>query len=159
MNLILTSDSFQNSATRDSATEALVKDPKTLCNLGIWYIKAGYSKGLFSSDVMKTVSLGCAAEKAARIEETKPLREEIAQATNDPDGGGRVHARIEGTTLVIESGYFFDDPQNGMTFAKAMVQKILGNSQKLCRAAISQLQMKGSKKVVKTVPVTCKQSS
>jgi|HubBroStandDraft_1064217.scaffolds.fasta_scaffold92854_2 hypothetical protein len=154
--LILTSDSFQDSMTRDSAAGALTKDPKTLCNLGIWYIKVGYSKGTFSGDVMKTMSLGCPAANAARLEETKPLREEIARAANDPDGSGRVHAHADGATLVVESSYFFDDPQNGVTFAKAMAQKLLEDSQKLCAAAIGQLQMKGSKKVIKTVPVACR---
>jgi hypothetical protein len=154
--LILTSDSFQDPATRDSAAGALTKDPKTLCNLGIWYIKAGYSEGAFSEDVMKTVSLNCPAARAARLEETRPLREEVAKAANDPDGSGRVHAHADGPTLVVESAYFFDDPQNGAAFAKAMAQKLLEEREKLCAAAISQLQMRGSRKVVKTVPVACK---
>ncbi len=105
---------------------------------------------------MKTVSLDCSAAKTARIEETKSLREEIANAANDPDGSGRVHAHADGTILVVESGYFFDDPKNGVVFAKAMAQKLMEDTQKLCSAAISQLQMKGSKRVVKTVPVVCK---
>jgi len=154
--LILTSDSFQDASTRDSTAGALMKDPKTLCNLGIWYIRVGYSKGLLSTDVMKTVSLGCPAARTARIEETKPLRQEIARAADDPDGSGRVHAHSEGTTLVIESPYFFDDPQNGVTFAKAMAQKLLEDPEKLCNAAITQLRMKGRTRTVKTVTVSCK---
>ena len=111
---------------------------------------------MLSSDVMKTVSLGCSAAKAARIEETKSLREEIASAANDPDGSGRVHAHAVGTTLVVESPYFFDDPTNGAAFAKAMAQKLMEDSQKLCSAAISQLQTKGSKRVIRTTPVICR---
>jgi hypothetical protein len=154
--LLLTSDSFQDAETREAAVSGLTKDPKTLCDLGIWYIKVGYSKGMLSSDVMKTVSLGCSAAKSARIEETRPLREQIANAANDPDGTGRVHAHAVGTILVVESPYFFDDPTNGAVFAKAMAQKLMEDSQKLCAAAISQLQMKGSKRVVKTVSVACR---
>jgi hypothetical protein len=154
--LILTSDSFQDPSARNSATGALTKDPKTLCNLGIWYIKVGYSKGMLSSDVMKTVSLGCSAAKAERIEGTRSLREEIAAAANDPDGTGRVHVHADGTTLVVYSPYFFDDPQSGATFAKAMAQKLLENSRNLCAAAITQLRMKGGKRVIRTVPVSCK---
>jgi len=105
---------------------------------------------------LKTVSLGCSAAKSARIEETRPLREQIANAANDPDGTGRVHAHAVGTILVVESPYFFDDPTNGAVFAKAMAQKLMEDSQKLCAAAISQLQMKGSKRVVKTVSVACR---
>jgi hypothetical protein len=154
--LILISDSFQDVSTREAAVSGLRKDPKTLCNLGIWHIKVGYSKGVLSSDVMKTVSLGCSAAKAARIEETRSLREEIANAANDPDGSGRVHTHAVGTTLVVESPYFFDDPTNGPVFAKAMAQKLMEDSQKLCAAAVSQLQMRGSKRVVRSTPVICR---
>jgi hypothetical protein len=154
--LILTSDSFQNASTREAAVSGLTKDTKTLCNLGIWYIKVGYSKGMLSSDVMKTASVGCPAAKAARIDETKSLREEIAKAANDPAGSGRIHVHVDGTTLVVESPYFFDDPKNGATFAKAMAQKLIENTEKLCAAAISQLRMKGSKRVVRVVPVVCR---
>lgn len=154
--LILTSDSFQDAETREAAVTGLIKDPKTLCNLGIWYVKVGYSKGMLSSNVMKTVSLGCPAAKSAHIEEGRSLREEIAKATDDPDGSGLVHAHAVGTILVIESPHFFDDPTNGPAFAKAMGQKLMENSQKLCAAAFSQLQMKGSKRVVRTTSVVCR---
>jgi len=153
--LILTSDSFQDPSSRYSATAALTKDPKTLCDLGIWYIKVGYSKGMLSSDIMKTVSLECPAAKAARLEETKSLREEIARSIDDPDVSGHLHVHAEGTTLVVESAYFFDDPQNGAAFADAQAQTLLRNSEKLCAAAINRLQIKGSKRVIKTVPVRC----
>jgi hypothetical protein len=153
--LILAGDPFQDPMTRDSAAGELAKDPKTLCNLGIWYIKVGYSKSMLSGDVMKSVSIGCSAAKAEELTETEPLREEITRAANDPDGSGRIHVHAHGTTLVVESAYFFDDPQNGVTYATAFAQNLLANSQKLCAAAISQLQMKGSKKVIKTVPVAC----
>ena len=154
--LILLSDSFQDAATRDAATRTLAKDPATLCSLGIWYIKAGYSKGMVSSDVMKTASLQCPAAKAAHIDETKPLRDEIASAANDPDGSGRLHVHAQGTTLVIESAYFFDDPESGASYAKAMAKSLLASSDKLCAAAITRLQMRGSSRVIKTVPVVCK---
>ena len=69
---------------------------------------------MLSSDVMKTLSLGCPAAKAARMDETNSPLAQVASAANDPDGSGRVHAHAEGTTLVVESGYFFDDPKNGL---------------------------------------------
>jgi hypothetical protein len=116
----------------------------------------GSNTGMLSGDVMKGISRGCSAAKAGCLEETNPLRQEIARAANDPDGSGLVHAHTDGATLVVESAYFFDDPQSGVTFAKAMAQTLLEDSQKLCAAAISQLQMRGSKRVVKTVPVVCK---
>lgn len=152
--LILTSDIFRNYSARESMAQGLARDPKPLCSLDIWFIKVGYSKGAFSNDVLKTISLGCTAAKAAYLTETKPLRDEIANAVNDPDGTGRIHAHLEGMILVVESS-FFDDPQNGMKFAKTYAQSLLKNSQKLCDAAISQLQMKGVSKVVRTIPVSC----
>jgi hypothetical protein len=114
----------------------------------------GSNPGMLSGDVAKSISLGCSAAKAGCLEHTNPLRQEIARAANDPDGSGLVHAHTDGTTLVVESAYFFDDPQSGVTFARAMAQTLLEDSQKLCAAAISQLQMRGSKRV--TVPVVCK---
>ncbi len=153
--LILTSDSFQDASARDSVTAALTKDPKTLCDLGIWYIKVGYSKSMLEGDVMKTASLGCAAAKSARLEETKPLRDEIARSIDDPDSSGHLHVHTDGSTLVVESGYFFDNPQNGAAFADAQAQALLRNSEKLCAAAITQVQIKGNKRVIKTVPVRC----
>jgi hypothetical protein len=109
---------------------------------------------MLSGDVMKTVSLGCAAAKAARLEETKPLREELARLVESV-GSGHLHAHTDGATLVVESAYFFDDPQNGATFADAQAQTLLRSSEKLCAAAINRVQIKGSKRVIKTVPVRC----
>ena len=40
-------------------------------------------------------------------------------------------------------------------YAKALAQNMLGNSEKLCAAAIERLQMKSSKRVIRTVPVVC----
>jgi hypothetical protein len=106
----------------------------------------GSNTGMLSGDAPKSISPGCSAAKAGCLEETNPLRQEIARAANDPDGSGLVHAHTDGSTLVVESAYFFDDPQSGVTFATAIAQTLLEDSQKLCAAAFSQLQMRGGKR-------------
>lgn len=146
--LRLKSDMFQDAGVRESLVGALYKDRQTLCGLGIWYLKVGYGKGLFSSDVMKSASLGCPAAKAARIEETKTAREELATGLNSPDLGVRV--RADGTTLVCESA-FFDDPSNRSKFAGML----LSDKQKLCDREFAQIQLKGNKQT-RTVPISCK---
>jgi hypothetical protein len=62
----LTSDLFKDPEWRELEVSKLLEDRKVLCGLGIRYAKVGYSKGTFSSDVMKTISLKCPAEKTAR---------------------------------------------------------------------------------------------
>src|SRR5437867_6349874 len=76
--LVLTSDIFKDASARETEASELWKDRNTLCGLDIWYVKVGYSKGIFSSDVMKTLSLGCPAEKAARPQEMSAEREKAA---------------------------------------------------------------------------------
>lgn len=146
--LRLKSDLLQNAELRESLVSTLYKDRQTLCGLSIWYLKVGYSKGWFSSDVMKHASLGCPAAKAARIEQTKAAREELARGLNSPDVGVRV--RVDGTTLVCESD-FFDDPVNRSKFT----QMLLADRQKLCDREFAQIQLKG-KKQARTVPIACR---
>jgi len=146
--LRLKSDLLQDANLRESLVNALRKDSHTLCGLEIWYLKVGYSKGWFSSDVMKSASLGCPAAKAARLQETKSSRDELAAQLNSPEEGVKIHA--DGTTLVCESD-FFTEADNRTRF----VQLILGNRQKLCDRGFSAIQLAKGGKVIKTVPIQC----
>jgi hypothetical protein len=147
--LRLKSDLLQDAAVRESLVSALRKDSHTLCGLEIWYLKVGYSKGWFSSDVMKSASLGCPAAKAARIQETKVSRDELAAQLNSPEEGMKI--RADGTILVCESE-FFGESENRTRF----VQMILGNRQKLCDREFSAIQLVKGGKVIRTVPVQCR---
>jgi hypothetical protein len=147
--LRLKSDLLQDAALRESLVSALAKDSQTLCGLEIWYLKVGYSKGWFSSDVMKSASLGCPAAKAARLKEMKASRDELAAQLNSPEEGIKIHA--EGTILVCESN-FFGEAENRTNF----VQMMLGNHQKLCDIEFSAIQLIKGGKVVKTAPIQCR---
>lgn len=153
--LTLKSDEFRDAGTREDLVRELTRDTKTMCGLGIWYVKVGYSKGFLSRDVMRSASVGCPAAKAARIAETAAAREEIASAVNDPDGTGHIHAHVEGTTLVIVSEHYFDDPQRRAMWIQSISEVLSRQQQKLCDAQFARVQFKG-KNPVKTVPVHCK---
>lgn len=100
--LRLSSDEFRDVEARSAVVGALQKDRKTLCNLGIWYIKVGYSKGWLSSDVASSTSLGC----PAAVAQSQALRNEFAAKM----GGGQVGSMsAEGTTLIWVTE-FADDP-------------------------------------------------
>jgi|SRR5271157_2396351 len=153
--LAVRSDEFKDSGTREAIVRELTRDTKTMCGLGIWYVRVGYSKGFFSGDVMKTASVGCPAAKAAHITETAGAREEIANALNDPDGTGHIHARVDGVTLVLISEYYFDSPQRRSMGIQAISDVLSKQHQKLCDADFANIQFKG-KNPVKIVPVRCK---
>ncbi len=148
--LRLTSDLFKDAATREDQARDLWKNRKALCGFDIWYVEVGYSKGMFSSDVTKKMSLGCPAAKAARIQETKGEREKYAASLDTAE----IHSNVSGTTLVFESGAFAD-PKNRSAF----VQMMLGDPavvRNLCQREFSQLQLKNKKQTVKTASVVCK---
>lgn len=148
--LRLTSDLFKDAATREDQAWDLWKSRKALCGFDIWYVEVGYSKGMFSSDVTKRMSLGCPAAKAARIQETKAEREKYARSLDTAE----IHSSVSGTTLVFESGAFAD-PKNRSAF----VQMMLGDPavvQNLCQREFSRLQLNNKKQIVKTAPVVCK---
>src|ERR1700680_3438532 len=77
--LTLKSDLLTDATLREALVRALHGERQTLCGIGIWYLKVGYSKGWFSSDVMKSASMGCPAARAARIQATQTAREELAR--------------------------------------------------------------------------------
>lgn len=147
--LVLTSDIFKDAAARETEASELWKERSTLCGLDIWYVKVGYSKGIFSSDVTKTLSLGCPAEKAARAQEMASEREKAA-ASLSAEG---VHASVKGTTMIFESD-FFSEP----AFRSQFVDKLVHSPdvmQKWCYLAVSQVQLTYKGKVVRTVPIEC----
>jgi hypothetical protein len=147
--LVLTSDFFQDASTRETEVAELWKERTTLCSMDIWYVKVGYSKGMFSGDVRKSISLGCLAEKTAYAAEMAPEREKAA-ASLSVDG---VRASVTGTTLSFESDYFSE-----ATFRSQFVQRLEDNPdvrQANCRLAFAQIQLTYKGKVVRTVPVRC----
>ena len=56
--LVFTSTFSKKPPLRETEASELWKERSTLCGLDIWYVKVGYSKGMFSSDVTKTLSIG-----------------------------------------------------------------------------------------------------
>jgi len=151
--LVLRSDEFRDAETREATAREVGKNAKTMCPLGIWYLKVGYHKG-FLDDITKTVSLGCPAAKSARIAETAAAREEFSKICDDPDGSGSVHCHVEGTILVIVSERFFDNPQLRAYTIHSMSQTIRREPQKLCDAQFTKLQFKG-KNLIKTETIAC----
>ena len=145
--LTLKSDSFQDAAMREGVAHQVYGLRKTLCGMGVWTAEVGYSRGMLSSDVMKTFSLGCPDAKAARIKATEADRQELANALNFDS---RVKNHIEGTTLVCESPEFFDNAQLRAQF----LQFIRSEKDKLCNREVSSVRLKG-KNYSKTFPVGC----
>jgi hypothetical protein len=148
--LVLTSDLFEDEGVREEYVDALWKGRKKLCGMKIWYVKVGYSKGMFSSDVMKELSLGCPAEKAAHIQEMAPEREKAA-ATLSGDG---LQVSVKGTTLLMDSDLFYR-PSNCEQFVQKVANGAL-EKKKMCYLAVDRVQLTYHGKVVKTVPVICK---
>jgi len=140
---------------REATVRELTRDAKTMCGLGIWYVKVGYSKGFLSSDVVKSASVGCSDAKAALIADTAGARQEIAEAVNDPDGSGFLHARVDGTTLVVTSEHFFDNPQTRSYALPGLAQSLLKDQQKLCKAQFTRIQFRDTQ-FVKNVPLQCR---
>ncbi len=145
--LTLKSDSFQDAAMRDGVAQQVYGLRKTLCDMGVWTAEVGYSKGMLSSDVMKTFSLGCPEAKAARTKATKADRQELANALNFDS---RVKTHVSGTTLVCESSEFLDNAQLRAQF----LQFIRSEKDKLCDREVNRVQLKG-KNYSKTFPVGC----
>ncbi len=148
--LIVTSDLFKDASSRETEANELWKDRNTLCGIDIWHVEVGYSKGVFSGDVTKNVSLGCPAEKAALIKEMAPERQKAAVALSV----NGIHATVNGVILVLESD-FFSDPQMRSQF----VQKVIALPdimQKNCGLEFSEVQLTYKGKVKRTVPVVCK---
>jgi len=160
--LILRSDLFKDIAMREQQIDLIARDnvwKKALCNVGLWYLQGGYSKGTFSRDVMKTVSLGCPAEKAALDQQHRAEREKFAASLQqdfnqgqDPVAKGtRVSAH--GTTLVMESN-LFAKPTDRAAFVRMFMADALV-LQKLCGIRFSHLQVKGGGQA-RTVPLPCR---
>jgi hypothetical protein len=146
--LKFTSDMFKDTEAREFEVNELKKSRPEFCRVGIWYVAVGYSKGLLSSDIMKTVSLGCAAEKEARINETQAARDQLAAQLNDDRDGLHVHA--DRTLLVCESESF-----DASASRSRFQQMILRYQHDLCESGFRQIQLKG-KKQSRTVPLVCK---
>jgi zinc-ribbon domain len=147
--LVLTSDIFKDASARETEAAELWKERSTLCGLNIWYVKVGYAKGMFSSDVVKTLSLGCLAEKAARAQEMASEREKTAASLNSEG----IRASVKGTTMVFESD-FFSEP----TFRSQFVDRLVHSPdvmQKWCYLSVSQVQLTYKGKVVRTAPIAC----
>lgn len=147
--LVLISDIFKDAPARENEASELWNERSTLCGLDIWYVKVGYSKGMFSSDVAKTLSLGCPAEKVARVQEMAPEREKAAASLSE-DG---VRATAKGTTMIFDSDFFSQH-----AFRSQFVDKMVTPPdvmQRWCYLAVSEVQLTYKGKVVRTVPVEC----
>jgi hypothetical protein len=151
--LTLTSDLFKDYASREKISGELIKNSGTLCRLGIWYVFVGYSKGAFSSDVLKKASVDCPAARAEAEAAMKPQREEFLKAVNAA-GGGQVRAYFVDRTLVYESEFFFDDKQGGRAYMNAQAQQALQSYDKLCALGADRVLITG-KIQKKSVPLNC----
>ena len=147
--LVVTSDIFKDASAREMEASELWKERDTLCGLEIWYIKVGYSKGIFSSDVTKNLSLGCPAGKAARAQEMASEREKTAESLN----GDGIRAGVNGTAMTFDSDFFSE-----ATFRSQFVDRMVHSPemmQKWCYLAVDKIQLTYSGKVVRTVPIKC----
>jgi len=150
--LTLTSDMFRNAVVRESEARELYNERKALCALDIWYVRVGYSKGILSGDVMKSMSLGCPAEKASRVQQMKGEREAFAESL-DKDTRPKIRVRAVGTTLVFE-GLAFGIPAYRSFFYRNVLSAP-GSHENYCRLGIDSLQLK-SKSVTKSYRVVCR---
>jgi hypothetical protein len=153
--IILTSDLFKDPEWREAEVTKLTEDRKVFCGLGIWYAKVGYSKGIFSSDIMKTVSLRCPAEKAAHAEELAAQRRQFAGKLAPDLRSLNVHSSVAGTgatTLILEC----DDwtVAQAPAFGRALLQSPAFHD--LCRLGFAQVQLRNNKLLLKTIPLTCR---
>jgi hypothetical protein len=147
--LTLTSDEFKESDLRSSISAELVRDKKTICGMGIWYVYVGYNKGLVSGDVMKGTSVGCRAAKAAEAEATKIRQSVFVDEINAKLSG--IKFNFVGDTFVCESEYF-DDHQRGYQYARNIVLQMVGLSDKLCGLGAKKIMIKG--KIIKTEQIS-----
>jgi hypothetical protein len=147
--LVLTSDIFKDASARETEAAELWNERSTLCRLNIWYVKVGYTKGMFSSDVVKSLSLGCPAEKEARALEMASEREKTAASLNSEG----IRASVKGTTMVFESD-FFSEPTFRSQFADRLVHSP-DVMQKWCYLSVSQVQLTYKEKIVRTVQIAC----
>jgi hypothetical protein len=148
--LTLKSELFKDGAARESEVNELLQDPKTLCGLKIWYVKVGYSKGVLSSDVMKSVSLGCPEEKIEHTQEMASERQKIAADLN----GEGMQVSVNDTTLVVDSDFFSD-----RKLRSRFIQRIVSPDEemrKFCWLAFTKIELRYRNLAVQTVPVVCK---
>lgn len=118
-------------------------------------VEIGYSKGTFSGDVAKKMSLGCPAQKAAHLQETKAGRESFVSDLNRGFASNSLNVRASAvdSTLVLE-GDLFSDP----TMTSLFVKKMLSDSdtmRKLCLIDFARIQVKNKKRVMKIAPIVC----
>jgi hypothetical protein len=150
--LTLRSDEFKDATAREAVASKLEANRKQLCSIDVWYVKVGYSKGALSRDVMKSLDLGCPAEKAARVEENRDARVKYAQNLNvDPS----IQVSASGTLLVAESDEFFSKQAYRTAFARSLLSDptVVRN---LCDLGFSQIRLRSKGQTVKTVTVPCK---
>lgn len=151
--LVMDSDLFKDTDNRVYFVQnTLPKSRRNLCALGVRQVRL-IRGGVFS--LGDAYSVGCPEAKAERVEQKAGAREEIAQAINDPDGTGHVHARVDGTTLVVISEYYFDDPQRRNIWIQGIWEPLWKEQQKLCDAEFTRVQFRGTNPV-KTVPIHCR---
>jgi len=147
--LTLKSELFKNASSRESLINQLLRDRKALCDLDIWFVKVGYSKGVLSSDVMKTVSLGCPEEKVARVQEMASERQKVAAELSRQG----LQVTAADTTLIFESE-FFSDPALRSKFVQQIVNTD-DHMRKFCWLEFTKVELKYQNKVVRTIPVVC----
>lgn len=147
--LVLRSDRFKDDSAREAEAADFWNERAKLCKLEIWYLKVGYSKGVLSGDVMKTVSLGCVAQKAAYAKEMAPEREKAAAALSTDD----MHASVSGTTLIFDSDRFAD-PNYGLRFMQMMQADQLANEAN-CKLAFTEIRLSYMGKLVRKMPLKC----
>lgn len=107
--LIFTANYFQDLDQREMflrqmASQLRVGTKGSTCALGIWYLRADYSKGLFSSNVGRTVSLGCPQEKQAREKYYTAKRQEVVdelQKELNSDPKNLTHVTVQGNEMAI----------------------------------------------------------
>jgi len=154
--LELTSDEFRDVGARDTAIGNIPQSTRhKFCDFGLWYLKVGYSKGTFSSNVARTVNLGCSQERIARIRETEDARKQWASTLSVSEGSQSIRASADGTTLVFESDSF-KDPANMRMFADSFGLAGSGERENLCRLNFTQVRLKTAAKVVRVIPIHCR---
>jgi hypothetical protein len=151
--LVMNSDLFKDTDNRVYFIQhTLPASRHNLCALGINQVRL-IRGGIFS--LGDSYSIGCPKARVERVAATAGARQEIADAVNDPDGSGTIHAQVDGTTLVVVSEYYFDDQRRRSYSIQGILDTLTKQQQKLCDAEFSRIQFRG-KNLVNTVPVRCR---
>lgn len=147
--LTLISNSFRDEAAQESRAKEFLKNRDLLCEKGIWTVAIGYSRDAFSSDAMKTFSLGCPEDKAAYEQVVISRREKLATELSD----STMRVTTEGATIIFDSEQFSDFNARA-AFVQAM-ESTPSYKKLLCGSEIARMQLTYRTKVMRTVPIAC----